>query len=303
MFSAMSSNPDVGGFIHLANLYKRELCWLFCGGFDAPCKAHLEWRRGQGRSVGITRDASIMPPKRKVQDDNATPRRVTRRRQQPIADDEPDELNLASTKPPSTPGPRPGPRVVMDYIEIVTPRSFPLTPRGNVACASPTVNGLKLKALNVPSTPSRQPHPLPTSPAKTIPSTPSRARPPVTPRVSALKLHHQPNDVPVTPSKRSSPKKGGGLPSPAKLPGVLPAHLAPCLRLQKRAILGALQSSLSPEDIDNDDDLSTNRTAYTQLYNLLHGTTTRGEGNSCLLLGPRGSGKTSVSCHYTNGFF
>lgn len=238
-----------------------------------------------------------MPPKRKATDDNATPKRVTRRRQQPAdaTPDEPDELNLASTKPlvpPSTPGPRPGaPRFVMDCVEIITPRA--ITIRSGAACASP---GLRLKVASGSSTPSRQLRPGPAP----FPSTPSRVRPPLTPRVSPLKLQHQPNDVPVTPTKRasrpSSPKKGGDLtrlPSPIKLPGVLPVHLVPCLRLQKRAILGALQSPLSSDDID-DDHLSTNSTAYTQLFNLLHGTTTRGEGNSCLLLGPRGSGKTSV---------
>lgn len=248
-----------------------------------------------------------MPPKRKAQDDNATPKRVTRRRQLPIADDEPDELNLSFTKPqvapPATPGPRPGaPRVVIDCIEITTPRSFGRVLRSNAACASPTTNGSKLKATpahRAPSTPSRQLRPGPASPLKSIqvPSTPSRVRPLITPRASPLKI--QLNDVPATPSKRasrqSSPRKGGDLPAPVKLPSVLSSHLVPCLRLQKRAILGALQSeSLSLEDIDDPDHSSTNSTAYTQLHELLHGTTTRGEGNSCLLLGPRGSGKTSV---------
>lgn len=271
-----------------------------------------------------------MPPKRKAREDNVVPKRVTRRRQQPIADatpvlskkdsslDEPDELNLSSTKPlvpPSTPGPRPGPsRLVMDCVEIMTPRAIAF--RTSAACASPTTNGaavLKLKADSihkVPSTPSKQPRPGPASPlvpAKTVqlPSTPSRVRPPHTPRVSPSKLHHQSNDVPVTPSRHASrlpsPKKGSftSLPSPVKLPSVLPTHLVPCLRLQKRAILNALQPSLSSEDLDDHGHSSTNSTAYTQLHNLLHGTVTRGEGNSCLLLGPRGSGKTSVRLSYS----
>jgi len=248
-----------------------------------------------------------MPPKRKAPDDNATPRRATRRRQQTIADD--DELNLSPTRPlvpPSTPGPRPGPaRVVMDCVEITTPRALAI--RSSAACASPSSKLQFASVHKAPSTPSRQLRPAPASPfvpAKTLPfpSTPSRARPPLTPRASPPKLQYQYNDVPVTPSKRGSrplsPNKGGSLsrlPSPVKLPGVLPAHLVPCLRLQKRAILSALQSS---DDIDDHVHLSTNSTAYTQLHNLLHGTTTRGEGNSCLLLGPRGSGKTSVRLSY-----
>ncbi|KAF8450267.1 origin recognition complex subunit 4 C-terminus-domain-containing protein [Boletus edulis BED1] len=192
----------------------------------------------------------------------------------------------------------------MDYIEITTPKALAHTLRSNTACASPTINGLKLRLPKEPSTPSRQLRPGPASPGKAVqfPSTPSRVRPPLTPRASPSKLQFHPNDVPVTPSKRAtqplSPRKGGSglidVPTAIKLPGVLPAHLVPCLRLQKRAILGALKSSQSSEVIDDEDPLSTNSTAYTQLHNLLHGTTTRGEGNSCLLLGPRGSGKTSL---------
>lgn len=202
-----------------------------CGGLivksDTPCETH----RGRRERVY---DASVMPPKRKAPEDN-TPKRATRRR--PIVDatpvlskraaslDEPDELNLSPTKPPvapSTPGPRLGSsRVILDYVEIATPRAIALT------------------STHLTS-----------------------------------------------------------LPSPVKLPSVLPAHLLPSLRLQKRAVLNALQSSLSSEEIDDHSYLSTNATSYAQLHDLLHGTTSRGEGNSCLLLGPRGSGKTSVRISY-----
>ncbi|KAH0840150.1 hypothetical protein J3R83DRAFT_1131 [Lanmaoa asiatica] len=238
----------------------------------------------------------MMPPKRKAPEDNATPKRVTRRRQQPIADakDEPDELNLAFTKPlvpPSTPGPRPGPsRLVMDCVEITTPRAIAL--RSSAACASPTTGNYAPDLFHRSS--------------QQIPSNfhqPLRESVLLIPHASLPQnLQHRPNDVPVTPSGHASrppsPKKGSdltSLPSPVKLPGVLPAHLVPCLRLQKRAILDALQSPLSWEDTDDHGHLSTNGTAYTQLHSLLYGTTTRGEGNSCLLLGPRGSGKTSLT--------
>lgn len=289
MFSAMSSNPDVGGFIHLANLHKRQLRGL-ASSSTHPVKPIKKRDRGN-----YTLDASMMPPKRKASEDIASPRRVTRRRQKQHKDDiEPDELNLSSTKlvPPSTPGPS---RLVMDCVEITTPRAIAL--RASAARASPTTH-LKFNAP-VPSTPSRNTHlgaPSPLFPVK--------VRPPFTPRVSPSKLLHHPNDAPATPSKRasrpSSPKKAGDLttfPSPVKLPGVLPAHLAPCLRLQRRAILDAIRSSASSGD---EGDSSTNVTAYTQLHSLLHGTTTRGEGNSCLLLGPRGSGKTSVRIFLMN---
>ncbi|KAG9317687.1 hypothetical protein JVU11DRAFT_1899 [Chiua virens] len=252
-----------------------------------------------------------MPPKRKAQQDNSTPRRVTRRAtaadatpvvSKPV--DDPDELNLQSIKhlvPPSTPGPRNGQsRVVMDCVEITTPRAIAL--KSSAACASPAPNGanaIKLNVHQVPSTPSRCLRSGPASPFIAGPSSPSQARPPVTPRMSLLKFPS--NDVPLTPSRRSnrpsSPKKASALttlPSPVKLPVVLPAHLVPCLQQQKRAILHAIQSSSSSEDIDDNDHSSTNSTAYTQLLSLLHGTTIRGEGNSCLLLGPRGSGKTTL---------
>lgn len=50
-------------------------------------------------------------------------------------------------------------------------------------------------------------------------------------------------------------------------------------------------------EFDEDASLGlTNMVASQQLKDLLAGTVTRGEGNSCFVLGPRGSGKTAVSC-------
>ena len=45
---------------------------------------------------------------------------------------------------------------------------------------------------------------------------------------------------------------------------------------------------------DQDETPSTNELAYDDLCDLLTGSVVRGEGNSCLLIGPRGSGKTRV---------
>ena len=45
---------------------------------------------------------------------------------------------------------------------------------------------------------------------------------------------------------------------------------------------------------DQDETPSTNELAYDDLCDLLAGSVVRGEGNSCLLVGPRGSGKTRV---------
>ena len=50
---------------------------------------------------------------------------------------------------------------------------------------------------------------------------------------------------------------------------------------------------------DHDETPSTNELAYDDLCDLLTGSVVRGEGNSCLLIGPRGSGKTRV-CRFVS---
>ncbi|KAJ7781211.1 origin recognition complex subunit 4 C-terminus-domain-containing protein [Mycena metata] len=76
------------------------------------------------------------------------------------------------------------------------------------------------------------------------------------------------------------------------VPLLSPSKLAPqnYLDAQKREILRAIQN---PPDVVDDEE-SANRIAHKQLSDLLKGTVVRGEGNSCLLLGPRGSGKTRI---------
>ncbi|KAJ4469106.1 hypothetical protein C8J55DRAFT_584402, partial [Lentinula edodes] len=89
------------------------------------------------------------------------------------------------------------------------------------------------------------------------------------------------------------------VPSPQRSPsryvakGNLSHHLCESLTFQKRAVLRALQH---PPVIESEDasERSTNEIAMEKLSDLLDGTATRGEGNSCLLLGPRGSGKTQT---------
>lgn len=66
------------------------------------------------------------------------------------------------------------------------------------------------------------------------------------------------------------------------------------------AVLKALQSipvACSNGQYEDDEDAEplSNEVAYEQLSNLLKGTVDRGEGNSCILMGPKGSGKTQVS--------
>ncbi|KAF8195860.1 origin recognition complex subunit 4 C-terminus-domain-containing protein [Mycena galopus ATCC 62051] len=78
-------------------------------------------------------------------------------------------------------------------------------------------------------------------------------------------------------------------PSTNKLQFISSQH---CLSAQKREILRAIQD---PPDLADEEEESTNQTALKQLSDLLQGTVARGEGNSCLLLGPRGSGKTRIA--------
>lgn len=96
---------------------------------------------------------------------------------------------------------------------------------------------------------------------------------------------------PPPPPAIASPQRS---PSRRVAKGVLPEHLHDSLVCQKRAVLGALQHPPATVPGDNDEH-STNEIAVKQLGDLLDGTVNRGEGNSCLLLGPRGSGKTLVS--------
>lgn len=79
----------------------------------------------------------------------------------------------------------------------------------------------------------------------------------------------------------------------------LPAKYHVCLEAQKRLALKQLRTMPVIDKTALDDgteDYSTNDTAFQQLRELLKGTVDRGEGNSCFLTGPRGSGKTQVRC-------
>ena len=112
----------------------------------------------------------------------------------------------------------------------------------------------------------------------------------------------QETTLPASPQKRSSLKEDAPSHSTIRLPATLPPSLHSCLKAQKRVILNALNdppgvdfssNSREAEDSDDDDEVA-NVTAFQQLTSLLNGTTTRSEGNSCLLLGPAGSGKSRV---------
>ncbi|KAH9994123.1 origin recognition complex subunit 4 C-terminus-domain-containing protein [Russula compacta] len=83
---------------------------------------------------------------------------------------------------------------------------------------------------------------------------------------------------------------------------VSPSHISSryphsCLHAQKRAILHALHypGTAVFDREDENGEPSANAIALEQLSALLTGTLERGEGNSCLLIGPRGSGKSHAS--------
>jgi hypothetical protein len=146
--------------------------------------------------------------------------------------------------------------------------------------------------------------------APELPSTTRQASParitgnPSTP--SLTRESAGPESAPSSPSSDTIPLAASS-PSKRRLsheqtypPQGLSSHLHPCFNGQKRAILRALHQPLvksfwcDEDEESEDDELATNEIAFQQLTEVLNGTLTRGEGNSCLLLGPRGSGKTTV---------
>ncbi|KAK0468397.1 origin recognition complex subunit 4 C-terminus-domain-containing protein [Desarmillaria tabescens] len=124
------------------------------------------------------------------------------------------------------------------------------------------------------------------------PSTPKRCTTHGQSRVSSPEP--PPPQTPISPSKRT--RALINLTS-----GSLPLQFHECLNSQKYAILHALHnmSNIQLEDDPEDDDDVDQMNASTaeNLDELLRGTVERGEGNSCLLLGPRGTGKTMMLEH------
>jgi len=184
--------------------------------------------------------------------------------------DDADELNLSSSR---MRGSRSARRVVMDSVELVTPSKRRVAKFSQRDTISPTPALFKQGHVDCEDLVARQPL-----------LTPSKKR-----NATAA--------PPRTPSKAGAISAEPLIAtSPIRLPRVLPPHLYLCLNAQKRAILDALQN---PPDfnIDKEEDEHgplANTIASKQLFDLLVGTVTRGEGNSCLILGPRGSGKTRV---------
>ncbi|CCM01574.1 uncharacterized protein FIBRA_03634 [Fibroporia radiculosa] len=232
--------------------------------------------------------------------------------------DEPDELLLKPSKkrvaPPITP-----PRGTA--LRIATPRTFLqcveiVTPSKGLLAGSPTPRPGRHRLgihelLNTPiQPPSPSPIKRPVSPVKrrlaqTAPASPSPSKIPVS---IPLPFISEPASPPVSPKKTArsattpthSPSKrrlaADSLVSPSRPIRELPPHLHPSLRAQQCAILRSLRDIPdieTPVTVDEDGP-PTNNIALEQLSNLLNGTVVRGEGNSCLLIGPRGSGKSRL---------
>ncbi|KAH7887714.1 origin recognition complex subunit 4 C-terminus-domain-containing protein [Phlebopus sp. FC_14] len=131
--------------------------------------------------------------------------------------------------------------------------------------------------------------------AATNPSPPKRATrranataQPKTRTTSRTTSHSQPAGHETSKAAQIAPQPH------ISLPPALPAHLVPCLRLQQRVILSELQSPSDVSDAGEGKGPPTNAIALALLQDLLSGSVDRGEGNSCLLVGPRGSGKTTL---------
>ncbi|KAL4081888.1 origin recognition complex subunit 4 C-terminus-domain-containing protein [Scleroderma yunnanense] len=192
--------------------------------------------------------------------------------------------------------------MILDCVEITTPRFVSKTRD----TASPAIASIKGILQRPPVTPSRRGNSVASSAipkSAPLPLTPSKGRAPASTQKSFPPLFRPVPGTPTTPGrspKKLSPSKDIDVQSspqrPKRLPQVLPLHLRPYLRLQQRAILAYLKSSsnLFVDDDGDDGQLSTNAVTYRQLQDLLLGSVIRGEGNSCLLMGPRGSGKTSI---------
>lgn len=182
--------------------------------------------------------------------------------------------NLALDLPTT---PRKSKRLVMDSIVIVTPSKSSASVRTR-------------RSVSPSPTKTRKPNRT---------EAPKRSQP-ITPRTSESILA-------VSPGKGASSHRNPMLATPKKhsssthLPHTLPSYLHACLAAQKRAILAALHcpTFINFSEHPNEEcEASTNDIALQQLTALLTGTVGRGEGNSCLVMGPRGSGKTRVRIIY-----
>ncbi|KDR83712.1 hypothetical protein GALMADRAFT_55472 [Galerina marginata CBS 339.88] len=98
---------------------------------------------------------------------------------------------------------------------------------------------------------------------------------------------------PLPSSQQSKPAIPMKQISQPEISGSLPGCLYSCLDAQKRAIIRSLRCSMHTS-VESKRPPSVNDIAARQLTDLIDGSVGRAEGNSCLLLGPRGSGKSRM---------
>ncbi|KAJ7179110.1 origin recognition complex subunit 4 C-terminus-domain-containing protein [Mycena filopes] len=220
-------------------------------------------------------------------------------RQRHVSPESDDELNLRPTMPGRT---RSG-RARITPTSVSRPKIFPM---GN------SVDALTDDMPSPPPSPTKRVTRASTrSPAKPSPAKPSpiKASSPAKVRRTRVRTpspvpDSEPESRDASPPVASSSRHISAMPHAEEEPSSPPAVFETCVPLtpskqltsqiyleaQKREILRAIQN---PPGVDDDDE-SANQVAHKQLGDLLTGTVVRGEGNSCLLLGPRGSGKTRI---------
>ena len=156
------------------------------------------------------------------------------------------------------------------FVEIVSPA--PRSPKR-----------LSVKAVASPSSPT------PNRSRVIRKVSPSPALSQTSPRKSAIAKRTRPPRPQV-----QRPSLHTGQPTLTQCPSRFPSS---CFHAQKRAILHALHYPKTAvfDEVDENGGPSANAVVLEELKALLTGTLERGEGNSCLLIGPRGSGKSRVS--------
>ncbi|KAG5351316.1 hypothetical protein C0989_007017 [Termitomyces sp. Mn162] len=223
--------------------------------------------------------------------------RASRKQTQPRAEDTPSPSKMRNTTGNST------------FFQAAIERSpSPAASRSPLA-----LDGVALPHISTPVKPKFWPKATSTQPTPDLSSDALPTSQPLvyahTPNLHSL-LSSKPVSklTPISTSPPVTPKmKVTNLSLPTNIPCVLPDHLHAFLLAQKRTILQAIQQP--PELIDNggDDDEnegpSTNELAAEQLTGLLSGTINRGEGNSCLILGPKGSGKSRLLEQCISNFY
>lgn len=186
----------------------------------------------------------------------------------------------------------------------------PVTARMNTRSAKPsqlsTANKQKPSPAIRKSAPQHKPSTLTPTPTKLTRSrqkkAPRHTPPPTTPESPTVVASSLPSEVDVD-EVRELLEDGEAISDKDSLEPLVtsPAeHMHCSFASRKQAILTALSNLQDIYDLcdhaeTDGDEIHANTKTASELGDLLIGTTTRGEGNSCLILGPRGSGKTKVS--------